>query len=351
MAENTLCSSLDSLYRQRDVTVSHVLRLGIHLFGQKDCVSRRRLIDCVSEDRVDSLHPRRRSSKDIRDKGGEKIKVMPPGSLASNSGALYGLQRQEEFDYNKWLHARKALRTDLEKFGLSKQWLCSKERTALEDFQFEIPIESKAGEDTKATTQGLPDINVKLANFETRDAVTEQHGVTVSKCQEKEITKTDKLLPDPLPYGERGCLEHSRSDKHKQLLPVHPPTKSSSTASLSEEKHASSILRTNFSPVSLHQNRAAKSFHSSSPVLSEEKHDSSAFRATLHQKRTSPSTKNFRLQIHPVLVLDNKKMSQPGNAIFQFVHWDYQRPANSKHYLSWQDNSKGYVQFGSLPVY
>ncbi len=43
ISQETLC-----MYRQRDVIASHVLRLGVHLFGEKDRICRRRLIDCKS---------------------------------------------------------------------------------------------------------------------------------------------------------------------------------------------------------------------------------------------------------------------------------------------------------------
>ena len=136
-------------YHQRNLTSSHLYRLGNDLFGKREIEVRRRLIDssyyspppvqlhtallkrsldgrsllnsckpCVKGD-CDSL----KSSLAIDDKAGVKMRL---GQLHVSVGD------NREFQYRKWIDEKQRMRKSLDCLSEYKQWLLTKGRTPIE---------------------------------------------------------------------------------------------------------------------------------------------------------------------------------------------------------------------------
>lgn len=149
-------------YHQRDLSASHLYRLGTGLFGGSGIKNRRRLIDASlysppsllphtvllnrSLDGRPPGPPTERKSSDLDCSSADyKIKkrygslpiLTKSGRLDVESGSdtLTGVSAEDftKSQYQKWMEMRRRMRGSLEGLGTHKCWLLSKERTPMEN--------------------------------------------------------------------------------------------------------------------------------------------------------------------------------------------------------------------------
>ena len=131
-------------YHQRDMTTSHLYRVGTSLFGGNGIVSRRRLIDSslysstAQTPHTALLH----KTMDGRSHppSGYKSPVHSRDNAYHNTTTLltptlYKSEKDLQFtksDYFKWIMDRKRLRDSMEGSDALKWWLVCKEKTPME---------------------------------------------------------------------------------------------------------------------------------------------------------------------------------------------------------------------------
>ena len=129
-------------YRQRDLLPSHLHRMGTGIFGNSPL--RQRVIDAslysppLRTPHIDVIRRSLdgRSPVTSRQPRNESSTIKEPSgyihrSLSDPAGiSALGFT---EADYKQWLARRREMRSSLEGLGANKQWLCSKERTPLEN--------------------------------------------------------------------------------------------------------------------------------------------------------------------------------------------------------------------------
>lgn len=133
------------LYQQRDMTASHLYRVGAALFGSRGVTTRRRLIDSslYSSPHATLLNgPLTRGSPHFRT--GYKSTLQQSHSDCSSSTTLPTLFRSEDLDgsdlrftklnYLKWIADRRRLRGSVEGVDALEHWLMHKEHTPMENY-------------------------------------------------------------------------------------------------------------------------------------------------------------------------------------------------------------------------
>ena len=154
-------TSAEHHYKQRDLTQSHLCRLGARLFGSVSI--RRRIIDSdkflppiktphatLLERNLDGMDLNKPEELDCTAKIPLAKPVESPTRAAEEGFSLT--------DYRDWLASRQELRLDLDGLGVTEKWLRSKECTPLENSllaQFrERAVSSKTGStDTRCSSK------------------------------------------------------------------------------------------------------------------------------------------------------------------------------------------------------
>ena len=122
-------------YRQRDLTPSHLYRLGTKLFGSEPV--RHRVIDAahyVPRKLVPHVVNLRRTwdgqpLDELRRERSEKLQRRHSEQNLNDVSTSDFTQEQ----YRQWMEERKRVRKGLEGMAVSERWLCSKTRSPLEN--------------------------------------------------------------------------------------------------------------------------------------------------------------------------------------------------------------------------
>lgn len=115
-------------YKQRDLLPSHVYRLGVKLFNNPP-PQRRRVFE-ASLYSPPQWRPRTHPSQTARTATTEQEEERRLEQI------LRVARKPSEFtdkEYREWVDGRMKLREELEKMGISEEWLCSKHRTPAEE--------------------------------------------------------------------------------------------------------------------------------------------------------------------------------------------------------------------------
>lgn len=123
---------LDS-YRQRDLTASHLYRLGTKIFGSEP-PTRRRVIE-AADFQPPQYTPHRANLRRTWD-GKPLVPARKPLLVRRHSEqSLVGVSPADftEEQYRQWMEERRSIRAGLDGMAVSERWLCSKTRTPLEN--------------------------------------------------------------------------------------------------------------------------------------------------------------------------------------------------------------------------
>ena len=120
-------------YRQRDLTASHLYRLGTKIFGSEPAIRRR--VHDTSEFQSPQYTPHRDNLRRTWD-GKPLVPARKPLLVRRHSEqSLVGVRTADftEKQYRQWVEERKGIRAGLDGMAVSERWLCSKTRSPLEN--------------------------------------------------------------------------------------------------------------------------------------------------------------------------------------------------------------------------
>ena len=206
-------------YRQRDLTASHLYRLGTKIFGSEPPTRRR--VHEAADFHPPEHTPHRANLRRTWD-GKPLVPARKPLLVRRHSEqSLVGVRTADftEDQYRQWVEERRGIRAGLDGMAVSERWLCSKTRTPLEN---NVLAEIRSKRRRASTHDQIPTTKSEVHSYiRTANAHVQTLTVTVI------CTHVLYLLSSYLQvgvssstsaHGTRDDTQHGRLQERKQMM-------------------------------------------------------------------------------------------------------------------------------------